>query len=117
MHAYASVDFSGTQHYDEEVFYNNHRFKKPVLDEAPSPRSKVVERYSHPAVSPPPYAKDLEFKDAKETCCPKVTDVPTGGSPSLKAHQRRLEKQERNRNRYHYKKYLKERYEQQMESI
>lgn len=59
MHAYASVDFSGTQRYEEHVFYNNHRFKKPGQDEAPSPRSKVVERYSHPAVSPPPFAKDL----------------------------------------------------------
>jgi len=117
MHAYASVDFSGTQHYDEEVFYNNHRFKKPVLDEAPSPRSKVVERYSHPAVSPAPFAKDLVFKGEKEPCSSKVTDLAPGGVPSSNAHQRRLEKQERNRNRYHYKKYLKERYEHQMESI
>lgn len=46
-----------------------------------------------------------------------MTDVSPTEVSALTAHQRRLEKQERNRNRYHYKKYLQGRYQQQMESI
>ena len=74
MHAYASVDFSGTQHYEDEVFYNNHRFKKQQASEIPSPRHQKVERYSHPRVSPPPFAYDLPVP-MKEPSSPKITDI------------------------------------------